>query len=85
MKATVFIYNIDICSKEIFEVLTSLDPNKASDIDNISPKILKICAFPLSGPICHLFQQCFSQSYLPQEWRTHCVVPIYKSGDKTLV
>ena len=45
----------------------------------------KFSALPLSSPICHLFQQCFVQSYLPQEWRTHCVVPIYKSGDKTLV
>ena len=79
--------DIDICSEEIFEVLISLDPNKASGIDNISPKILKIiryvCAFPLSGPICHLFQQCISQSYLPQEWRIHCIIPIYKSRDKS--
>ena len=52
---------------------------------SVNPRVLKFSALPLSGPICHLFQQCFVQSYLPQEWRTHCVVPIYKSGDKTLV
>ena len=79
------LHDISISTTEVFETLITLDPNKASGIDNISPRVLKFSALPLSGPICHLFQQCFVQSYLPQEWRTHCVVPIYKSGDKTLV
>ena len=79
------LHNILISTADVYENLISLDPNKATGIDNISPKILKHCAIPLSGPICHLFQQCFLNGYLPQEWRTHCVIPIFKSGDKTLV
>ena len=82
---TCTLHDISISTTEIFETLITLDLNKASGIDNISPRVLKFSALPLSSPICHLFQQCFVQSYLPQEWRTHCVVPIYKSGDKTLV
>ena len=82
---TCTLHDISISTTEIFETLIILDPNKASGIDNISPRVLKFSALPLSGPISHLFQQCFVQSYLPQEWRTHCVVPIYKSGDKILV
>ena len=82
---TCTLHDISISITEIFETLITLDPNKASGIDNISPRVLKFSALPLSSPICHLFQQCFVQSYLPQEWRTHCVVPIYKSGDKTLI
>ena len=84
IQTTLFMTSI-ICPAEIFKTLISLDPNKASGIANVGPRILKICAFPLSDPICHLFQQSISQSYLPQEWHTHCVIPIYKSGDKSLV
>ncbi len=42
-------------------------------------------AVSLSEPILHLFKQCILQSYLPKEWRTHKVVPIFKSGDRSSV
>ena len=36
--------------------------------------------------LCHLFCHCLSTYNLPaSEWRTHCVVPVYKSGDKSNV
>ena len=35
--------------------------------------------------ICHLFRTSLSCSTIPQDWRTHCVIPIYKSGDKISV
>ncbi len=28
---------------------------------------------------------CIEQGYLPQEWRTHKIIPIFKSGDKSSV
>ena len=45
------ILSMILCATEKFETLISLDPNKDSGIDNISPKILKSCALPLSDPI----------------------------------
>ena len=36
-------------------------------------------------PLYHLFSLSLSQNYLPIEWRTHLVKPIFKSGDKTSV
>ena len=46
---------------------------------------MKNCATSLCEPITFLYIQCLQFGYLPQEWRTHCITPIYKSGDKAIV
>ena len=50
--------------------------------DGISPKLLKQCALSLYQPLHYLFSLSLSQSYLPLEWCTHLIKPIFKSGDK---
>ena len=62
------------------EVHSVLDPNKATGIDSISPKILKYCASSLTCPFCHLFNLSLASSTIPQEWKIHLVVPVYKSA-----
>lgn len=79
---TKFLHTIDIQYMEVFEAVVSLDSNKAMGIDGISPKILKYCTTSLCEPITFL---CLQLGYLPQEWCTHCITPIYKTGDKSSV
>ena len=54
-------------------------------IDNIPNLVLKHCSRSLCSPIYHLFQQCVKQGYLPNEWKLHKIIPIYKSADKSSV
>ena len=61
----------------------SLDPSKASGCDGIGSKLLKDCALALYQPLHHLVS--FSQHYIPVEWRTHLIKPIFKSGDRNPV
>ena len=76
---------INVSTMEVFQALCDLDPNKAFGIDSISPALLKYCAEPLAAPIRYLFTLSLNSHSLPQEWRTHCVVPVFKSGDKCLI
>ena len=76
--------NISFTSHDIYAILTSLDPNKVLGTDNINPKILKYCANLLCDPIHHLFQACFTNSYISTDWCTHCVTPIFKSGTEAM-
>ena len=46
---------------------------------------MKICALSLYQPLHHLFSLSLSQKYLPLEWRTHLIKPIFKSGDKSSI
>ena len=74
-----------ISEQDAYTVLSKLDTFKATGIDDFAPLILKSCAAFLSKPLQHLFTCCLRQSNIPNEWKIHIVVPIYKSGDKTLV
>ena len=77
--------DLEISIQDVFVGLSSLNVGKASGIDNIPPIVIKSCATALCGPIHHLFVQCISQAYIPQEWKTHYITPIFKSGDKASV
>ena len=48
--------SISISEEDVLEALNSLDPDKSSGIDFIGPRVLKKCAYPLCGPLHHLFQ-----------------------------
>ena len=82
---SISISEIDFSVDDVFKSLHGLNSTKAMGIDNIHNYILKYGSPSLSYPIHHLFTECIYQSYLPCEWRTHKVVPIYKSGDKSSV
>ena len=72
---------ISCCEENVYSLLNSLDPCKAAGIDDISPKVLKSCASSLCRPICFLFLSCLMACRIPQEWKTHLISPIPKSGD----
>ena len=57
----------------------------AMGIDEVGPKIVKHCALALYKPIHHRFLLSLSQHYLPNDLRTHLIIPVFKSGDKSSV
>ena len=75
--------NVDISISDVFQALCTLDINKAPGIDSVSPMILKYCAAPVANPIHYLLSLSLRSQSLPQEWRTHSITPIFKSGDKS--
>ena len=85
MAQSLTISNIKITPDEVFKSLHSLNTSKAMGIDEIHNYILKQCCSSLSRPIHHLFSMCLHHSYLPTEWRTHKIIPIFKSGDRSSV
>ena len=58
--------DIVISKPDVLEMLISLESNKTSAIDSISPKLLKNCALPLLHIICHLFTVSLSNSKIPK-------------------
>jgi len=77
--------DISISEDEVFEALIYLDPSKAMGCDGIGPKLLKHCATALYQPFHHLFCESLAQQYIPFEWRTHLIKPIFKTGDRSSV
>ena len=79
------IHTIYIEEFEVFSALSNLDSNKATGPDNIGPKILKQCDTSITQPIHYLFNLTLSYSMISKEWKIHQIVPVFKSGDKSLV
>ena len=77
--------DISISEYDVYTALASLDPQQSMGIDGIGPKVFKWCALALHKPFHHLFLLTFSQNHLPEEWRTHLITPIHKSGDQSAV
>ena len=71
-------------AKEVYTVLSILDPSKAMEIDGIGPLVLKTCSLALYLPIHH-FTLSVRQHYIPYEWRIHKICLIFKSGAKTSI
>ena len=67
------------------EALNSINPTKAPGMDGIGPNFLKTCALAICDPLLHLFTQCLSQQNIPSVWRSHCITPVFKLGDRSSI
>ena len=76
---------LQLSEEDVLEALNSLDPDKSSGIDFIGPRVLNKCAYPLCGPLHHLFSTSLCKHTIPYDWRIHVITPVHKSGDKSQV
>ena len=69
---------------EVFNIIKSLDQNKASGNDGISIRILKKVNNFISPVLSELINQAFYEGIYPSSLKLAKVIPIFKSGLKTL-
>ena len=62
----------------IIKLIKSLNLNKASGPDNISARVLTICAEEIVTILTVLFTQSFNSGELPNDWLTANITPIQK-------
>ncbi len=55
---------------------------KATGMDVISVKILKISCNQIVAPLLHTINLSFNTSNVPSAWKAAMVTPIYKAGDR---
>ena len=75
---------LDVTEIEIFNIIKSLDSNKANGYDNISVKILKKINSHVCKVITELINQSYYESKYPDSLKLAKVIPIFKSGSKSL-
>ena len=69
---------------DVYKVLRTIDVNKANGPDAISPRILRECPAELAPSITQLFNFSLDHGKLLSVWKSANVVPIHKSGERTL-
>ena len=73
----------DTTATEISNIITSLDPNKASGADEVSVKLLQIIKSIISPLLSSLINDCFKTGTYPDCQKIAKVIPIFKGGSKT--
>ena len=69
---------------QISHLLHGLSGNKATGIDKISCKIIKLAAPVISNSLTLIFNQAITLSSFPDEWKIARVVPLYKNGQRSI-
>ena len=72
----------EIAPNDVQLLLQNVNTNKASGIDGISAKILKIAATCISPSLTLIFNQSILTGVFPNDWKISKVIPIYKSEAK---
>ena len=79
------IHTLEVQPHDVCSVIDSLRINKSYGCDDISPDLIKLCAEPLLSVLTQLFSQCLVHSSIPNTWKIHKIIPIYKKGDRSQV
>jgi hypothetical protein len=77
--------NITLNVEDVHRELRNLDAHKGSGVDNIPPIFLKSTAKTLCHPLLYLFNKCLKDGVFPTIWKAARIVPVFKSGDRSLV
>ena len=72
-----------ITTQQVLEFIHGLNPNKATGLDGIGPRILKMAAHVLAPSITSLINKSIDTSYFPSQLKIAKIFPIYKSGAKS--
>ena len=68
----------------VSHLLHGLSSNKATGIDKISCKIIKLAAPVISDSLTLIFNQAITISFFPDEWKIARVIPLYKTGQRNI-
>ncbi len=69
---------------DILNLLCGLSSNKATGIDKISCRIIKIAAPAIADSLTHIFNQAITLSSFPDQWKVASVTPLYKNGQRNI-
>ena len=69
--------------EEVYNLLTQVDPFKATGPDGIPPKLFKEIAFELSPSLTLLFTSSLKQGRSPDDWKIASVTTIFKKGNSS--
>ena len=74
----------DVTVSYVSHLLHGLSSNKATGIDKISCKIIKLATLVISDSLTLIFNQAITLSSFPDEWKIARVIPLYKNGQRNI-
>ncbi|KAK6166965.1 hypothetical protein SNE40_022161 [Patella caerulea] len=78
-----FTINYISCA-DVHKYLNMLDPSKATGIDSIGPKILRMSTDYIFESLTYIINLCISKDIFPEQLKFAKLIPIHKKEDKDL-
>ncbi|CAB4018309.1 Hypothetical predicted protein [Paramuricea clavata] len=75
---------LNLSPEDVLVCLRTLDVNKATGPDGISPRLPKETAHQIAPSLSALFNRSLDSGSLPEEWKL-ANIPVFKKGDKSFV
>lgn len=72
----------NVTNEYVFKQLRSISSNKATGLDDIPAKLLKLAAPYVSFALTHVCNLSLGKGIVPNEWKEARVTPIHKGGSK---
>ena len=71
--------------QDVKDILKSLDVNKATGPDGISPKMLREAGETISKPLTRLINMSLTTTQFPETWKLANVLSFFKKNDETQI
>ena len=75
----------EVTVNEIAKALTRINVTKATGLDGINARFLKLAAEYIAVPLAHIVNMSLKCSVVPLDWKIARVSPLYKDGSRNLV
>ena len=72
-----------ITSELVKNILPTLDCSKSTGRDQISNRLLKEAAIPISLILCHICNRSLTNGIYPETWKRAVAIPLYRKGIKS--
>lgn len=72
-------------SQELIELIATLKNDSSPGDDGIDAKLIKKIHTYIIDPLKYIINLTFEKGVVPLEWKTASIIPVYKSGDKSLL
>ena len=69
----------------VFKFLSTLDVSKATGLDGIGPKLLKLSSGIITKSITYIVKNCIRNGKFPTSWKLAKVNPLYEGGAKDYI
>ena len=77
--------SLEFCVDDIVKIIRSLDQNKPHGHDEVSIRMIRLCASSISKPLHLIFSNCLETQSLPKEWKKANIMLVHKKDDKHLI
>ncbi|CAG2187282.1 unnamed protein product [Mytilus edulis] len=67
---------------EVYDVCKKLKNNKSTGLDKVSYEHVKYAGKQLQKHLCALFNLIIQNCYIPVDWKSSVIIPLFKGGNK---